>query len=80
MKVTCAQPWLAADLGASHQVLSWCPYRPGLVLAERILWREVRNADLTEEFDAEAWLAEDPYVREGVFARTTVRPFRKTLP
>ena len=59
MKVTCAQPWLAVDLGAPHQVLSWCPYRPGLVLAERILWREVRNADLTEEFDAETWLAEE---------------------
>ncbi|MFB1030598.1 MAG: YciI family protein [Thauera sp.] len=36
------------------------------------------------EFDslasAEAWLREDPYVQQGVFARTTVRPFRKTLP
>lgn len=36
------------------------------------------------EFDsltsAERWLAEDPYARQGVFARTTVRPFRKVLP
>ncbi len=36
------------------------------------------------EFDslasAEHWLAEDPYARQGVFARTTVRPFRKVLP
>lgn len=30
--------------------------------------------------DAEAWLAADPYVTEGVFARTTARPFRKVLP
>lgn len=29
---------------------------------------------------AEAWAAADPYVTAGVFARTTVRPFRKVLP
>jgi uncharacterized protein YciI len=29
---------------------------------------------------AEAWAAADPYVLAGVFARTTVRPFRKVLP
>lgn len=29
---------------------------------------------------AEAWLAEDPYVEEGVFARTIVRPFKKVMP
>lgn len=36
------------------------------------------------EFDslesAERWLADDPYVTTGVFARTSVRPFRKVLP
>ena len=30
--------------------------------------------------DAEAWMAEDPYVLEGVFARTVVKPFKKVLP
>ena len=30
--------------------------------------------------EAEAWLAADPYVTEGVFARTTVKPFKKVLP
>lgn len=30
--------------------------------------------------DAERWLADDPYVQQGVFARTTVRPFRKVMP
>lgn len=30
--------------------------------------------------EAQAWMAADPYVTEGVFARTTVRPFRKVLP
>ena len=29
---------------------------------------------------AEQWLADDAYVKEGVFARTTVKPFRKVLP
>jgi len=39
---------------------------------------------IVAEFDslaeAQAWVAADPYVTEGVFARTTVRPFRKVLP
>lgn len=30
--------------------------------------------------DAEHWLADDPYVRQGVFARTTVKPYKKVLP
>ena len=30
--------------------------------------------------DARAWLAEDPYTRHGVFARTEVRPFKQVLP
>ncbi len=38
------------------QVLSWAPYRPGLVEASTVLWREVRNADLTPEFDVTKWL------------------------
>jgi uncharacterized protein YciI len=36
------------------------------------------------EFDslaeAERWIADDPYVTTGVFARVTVRPFRKGFP
>lgn len=39
---------------------------------------------IVAEFDslaeAQAWAAADPYVTEGVFARTTVRPFRQVLP
>ncbi|HRP26561.1 MAG TPA: YciI family protein [Thauera sp.] len=39
---------------------------------------------IVAEFDslesAEAWAREDPYALAGVFARVTVRPFRKTLP
>lgn len=29
---------------------------------------------------AQAWLAEDVYVREGVYARTDVRPFKQVFP
>lgn len=30
--------------------------------------------------DAENWFAQDPYIQAGVYARTTVRPFKKVLP
>lgn len=50
-------PWLEAWLPEPMAVLSWAPYRGGEARAERIVWREVRNADLPDGFDAEAWLA-----------------------
>jgi hypothetical protein len=30
--------------------------------------------------DAQAWADADPYVAAGIYANTTVRPFRKVLP
>lgn len=30
--------------------------------------------------EAEQWLSADPYVEQGVFARTSVRPYKKVLP
>lgn len=30
--------------------------------------------------EAERWIADDPYVKQGVFARTTVKPYKKVLP
>jgi uncharacterized protein YciI len=30
--------------------------------------------------DARSWIAEDPYVRTGVFAKVTVKPFRRGFP
>ncbi|ARE39828.1 Adenosylcobinamide amidohydrolase [Rhodovulum sp. P5] len=56
MKVTHRAPWLIADLGAPHRVLSWALNRPGFVTARRIVFREVRNRDLPVEVDATAWL------------------------
>ncbi|TVO55359.1 MULTISPECIES: YciI family protein [Denitromonas] len=37
-------------------------------------------AEFASLADAEAWMAADPYVTEGVFARTTAKPFKKVLP
>lgn len=37
-------------------------------------------AEFPSQGEAESWLAADPYVTQGVFARTTVRPFKKVLP
>lgn len=55
MKVALARPWLTADLGRPMRVLSWSLNRPGFVEARRIVWREVRNADLPPDLDAAAW-------------------------
>ncbi|MCR8547371.1 adenosylcobinamide amidohydrolase [Salipiger sp. P9] len=49
-------PWLSLDLGQDMPVLSWAPHKGGLTRARRILWREVRNADLTEALDVTDWL------------------------
>lgn len=37
-------------------------------------------AEFASQQAAEAWFADDPYVREGVFARTSVKPYKKVLP
>lgn len=52
-------PWLDFDLGRDMQAISHAPHRPGIVTTRRILWREVRNADLPEDLDAIDWLAQD---------------------
>jgi hypothetical protein len=37
-------------------------------------------AEFASQAAAEQWLAEDPYVTQGVFARTRVHPYKKVLP
>lgn len=37
-------------------------------------------AEFASQPEAEAWMAADPYATDGVFARTTVRPFKRVLP
>ncbi|AJE47805.1 adenosylcobinamide amidohydrolase [Celeribacter indicus] len=52
-----ARPWLEMRFAAPREVLSWTLNRPGFVTADRLLWREVCNADLTPELDVADWLA-----------------------
>lgn len=59
------RPWLSLDLGRDMPVLSWAVNRPGQVLARRILWREVRNADLPVDLDVEDWLDRDLAARQA---------------
>ena len=54
-RVALDRPWLTLELGRTMRVLSWALNRPGLVTAERIVWREVRNADLPVDFEVEPW-------------------------
>lgn len=54
--LTLARPWLEFDLGGPMSILSWAINRPGRVTARRILWREVRNADLPADLDVDQWL------------------------
>ena len=37
-------------------------------------------AEFASQAEAERWLREDPYVIHGVFARTSVRPYKRVLP
>lgn len=37
------------------RILSWAPHNPGFVSSDHVTWREVGDADLTEDFDALAW-------------------------
>ncbi|MDK3074701.1 adenosylcobinamide amidohydrolase [Sedimentitalea sp. JM2-8] len=68
--VTLKRPWLEFDLGGDMQVLSWAINRPGFVTARRIFWREVRNADLSEDFDVARWLSEELEDRQAADAVT----------
>jgi adenosylcobinamide amidohydrolase len=58
------RPWLELALDRPLRALSFAPHRSGFVMTDRILWREVRNADLHPGFDAEAWLADEMAARD----------------
>ncbi len=48
--VTLERPWLVARLPAPWRVLSHAPHGAGYRVTDSVLWREVRNADLTPDF------------------------------
>lgn len=37
-------------------------------------------AEFASLAEAERWLADDPYVKQGVFSRISVKPYKKVLP
>lgn len=59
IRVELTRPWLVAHLARPMRVLSWAPFRPGFTPAARVVWREVKNADLTPDLDVEAWYARE---------------------
>jgi adenosylcobinamide amidohydrolase len=59
MSLRLQRPWLEMDLGAPHRVLSWALTNPGFVTASRIVWRQVRNADLPADLDVTGWFARE---------------------
>lgn len=62
------------------RVLSWAPHGAGYTPADAILWREVRNADLTPEFDAEGWLAAQmPQGAVGMLTSRDVGTFHESF-
>lgn len=63
--VTLERPWLTFDLGARMQVLSWAINRPGFVMADRIIWREVCNADLPRDLDVVEWFNAELEARQA---------------
>lgn len=53
------RPWLSFDLGGPHQVLSWTLNRPGFVMADKVVWLEVRNADLPKDLNVHDWFSRE---------------------
>ena len=51
-----ASPWMLAEMDGVHDLLSWSLNRPGFQRAHRVVWREVRNADLPRDLDPKEWL------------------------
>ena len=44
------------------------------------MWGSLIVAEFDSLEAARAWIAADPYVTDGVFARTTVNPFKQVYP
>ncbi|WP_319497995.1 adenosylcobinamide amidohydrolase [uncultured Cohaesibacter sp.] len=63
-------PWLSVRLAKTAQIVSWAVNRPGLVQADQILWREVKNQDLPLDVDPNQWLGAQLKVRNSTAAVT----------
>ena len=71
LSVAVTRPWLTVALEDGWRALSFAPYRSGDVACVRVLWLEVRDEDLTPEFDALAWLAEEVKAASAVAMLTS---------
>ena len=71
LRVEVARPWMTVHLPPTWRALSFAPYRPGDVACAQVLWRGVRDADLTEGFDALGWLAEEVSSSDAVAMLTS---------
>lgn len=71
--VTLDRPWLVAALPRPMRTLGWAPFGAGFRTAAQVVWREVRNADLSPDFDVDAWFAAEMAARPGAVGLLTSR-------
>lgn len=71
--VTLDRPWLTARLPKPMRILSHAPYGAGYRTTDTVLWREVRNADLTPDFAVEDWFAAQMARAPGAVGMLTSR-------
>lgn len=71
--VTLARPWLVAQLPHAMRCLSHAPYGAGYVMADRVVWRGVRNADLGVGFEVGPWFAGEMAQFPGAVGMLTSR-------
>lgn len=71
--VTLDRPWLTARLPMPMRILSHAPYGAGYRTTDTVLWREVRNADLTPDFAVEDWFAQEMARTPGAVGMLTSR-------
>lgn len=68
-------PWLVATFETEQRMLSWSITHPGFCNNDRVAWLEVRNADLSPNIDAEAYMVSmlDKYRLRGAVGLMTSR-------
>jgi len=54
-RLTLREPWLVMDLGPPHQVAGWPIVGPAWGMASRIVWLQVKDADLPPGIEPEAY-------------------------
>ncbi len=79
LRVDVARPWMTVRFPGQWRALSFAPYRPGDVACSEVLWREVRDADLSEGFDALGWLAGEVSSHQSVAMLTSRNVERRVI-